>query len=200
MFHAISVRRFSGFARRSLTICGTCFAVSALVMMCPQPTPASPFTEFEPNNNFASGQILAPTDGTITLTGFREAGAGLEFNDFFRFNATAGDVITLRVLPSEIAGDSVLRLFNPGGILLAENDDCEDSFGLDSCIPNFSVLTTGLYGVGIRGVGNDTFNYTFTVTGLTPTQAVPEPTTLMLFGTGVAAIGALIRRRRDEDA
>lgn len=174
------------------------FGLTALVFISANDARADSFTEIEPNNSFLTGQVLTTRDGTITLNGFREAGNGLEFNDYFRFFVNAGDVLTLRVVPSNTTGDPVLRFFNSAGTLLLENDDCEDSFGLDSCIANFTITNSGLYGAGIRGIGNSTFNYVFTVNGLTPAAAtaVPEPVTLLLFGSGLIAIAARKRRQK----
>ena len=176
----------------------TWLTVAAAVLIFTQAARADSFVEVEPNDTFASGQVLATTDGAITLTGFREAGAGLAYNDHFRFLARAGDRITVRVSPASIDGDPVLALFGPAGSLLAENNDCEDSFGFDSCIPSFSVTTTGLYGAGIRGFGNSVFGYTFGVTGLSVAQGspVPEPATMLLLGTGLAAAHSRHRRRK----
>lgn len=170
--------------------------LAAFVLFDCQVSRADSYLEVEPNDSFATGQVLATSDGLISLAGYREANFGLGYNDFFRFSAAAGDVITLRVLPATLFdGDPVLALFNPAGAVVAENNDCEDSFGFDSCVRSFAVTSAGLYGAGVRGFGNSVFNYTLTVSGLTPAAApIPEPATIVTLGSGL--LGFLAARRR----
>lgn len=195
---------FASIMRRFLTNkLWTLLLLTAFALGNVQISRADSYVESEPNNSFATGQVLTTGDGVISVIGFRESGAGLGYNDFFRFNAAAGNVITLRALPATIFdGDPVLALFNPAEAVVAENNDCEDSFGFDSCVRSFALTTGGLYGAGVRGFGNSTFDYTLTITGLTPTTApIPEPATIMLLGSGLGGLAVrLVNRRRNRRA
>lgn len=184
--------------RRAIKTTAMWLFAAGLVVSNSQASRADSFNELEPNDTFAAGQLLITNDGTITLAGFREASGGLAYNDFFRFTANAGDVISVSVLPDSFEGDSVLALFGPAGVSLAENNDCEDSLGFDSCLNNFALTSTGLYGVGVRGFGDSTFDYTLSVIGLTPSIPVPEPASIVLLVTGVGAIATKLRKRKHD--
>jgi hypothetical protein len=163
---------------------------------------ATAFLELESNNTFASGQLLNFHDGTIEITGSR---VGNSSADFYRFFAEAGDVITA-VTNSPTGAcftqDPMHGLFNPAGSNVISDDD--SGSGCNSSIASFNIGTSGLWGLAVGswgdyafgGGGNSGWTYTTTITGLTPqTARVPEPSTLVLLGTGLLAVGFCARRQ-----
>jgi hypothetical protein len=163
---------------------------------------ATAFLELESNNTFATGQLLSFHDGIIEITGSRVGDASA---DFYRFFATAGDVITaLTNSPTGacITQDPMHGLFNPSGSSVISDDD--SGSGCNSSLAAFNISTTGLWGLGIVGFndfnfaggGSSGWTYRTIITGLTPEAArVPEPSTLILLGTGLLAVGYCARRQ-----
>lgn len=158
---------------------------------------AATFTDIEPNDSVATAQLLVH-DGSISLTGHREAIAENTYTDFFRFYAASGDALQLRLNVTSAGGDAYLRLLDGAGNFIAEDDD---SGGYPNSLLNYNVGSTGYYIAAARGFGNSVYDYQLTVTGLTadPTfgsAGVPEPAAwaMMLGGFGLA--GSAMRRRR----
>jgi len=163
---------------------------------------ATAFVELESNNTFASGQVLNFHNGTVEITGSRVGDASA---DFYRFFAEAGDIITA-VTNSPTGAcftqDPMHGLFNPAGSYMISDDD--SGSGCNSSIASFNIGTSGLWGLAVvafndfnfAGGGNSGWTYTTTITGLTPqTARVPEPSTLVLLGTGLLAVGFCARRQ-----
>lgn len=129
-------------------------------------------------------------------------------HNIYDFFGTAGDAVTLEIdAPATSWDDSQLFLFNSTGKLLAENDDILSWFDFRSRI-NFTLPANDTYYIGVTSYdndpnldgnniiinwqddGGDNFTYTLNVSGVTP---VPEPSTLLLFGSGL--FGVLLKKR-----
>jgi hypothetical protein len=163
---------------------------------------ATAFLELESNNTFATGQLLGFHDGTIEIAGSRVGDASA---DFYRFFAAAGDVITaVTNSPTGtcLTQDPMHGLFNPAGLYVTSDDDSGSA--CNSAIASFNITTTGLWGLavvgwedfGFDGGGNNGWSYSTRITGLTQeTARVPEPSTLVLLGTGLLAVGYCARRQ-----
>jgi Bacterial pre-peptidase C-terminal domain/PEP-CTERM motif len=166
------------------------FVAAAAAVLASTSAQATSFIEVEPNGSIATAQVLAH-NGSISLTGFREAININVFTDFFRFGATAGNTIVFRVNALG-GGDPLIRLLDSVGAVLAQDDD--SGGGLNSLI-TYNITQTGNYFAALRGFGNSTYNYRLTITGLTPTAAVPEPAAWALMILGFGLVGGAMRRR-----
>ncbi len=121
--------------------------------------------EVEPNDPVANAQLLTiGSDGTVTVNGAILNTAAHRDVDFYSFQATAGDVITVNIDGGMSADNSTgvwtdLAIFGPGGngplSLLSQSQygfpiDAPGSVSyLDARIDKFVVPTTGTYVVGV---------------------------------------------------
>ncbi len=141
---------------------------------------ASLLQESEPNNDILSAddlmssftdlggsQYLSRAQGTIS------AGSGGDW-DYFRVVAGSGDTLDVELRGAGSGngtlGDTILRLYDAAGNLLAENDDY---FGLESYISFTGFTYTGDYYIVADSYGGDTGTYmlftTLTTTNNPPT-------------------------------
>jgi hypothetical protein len=164
-----------------------------------------------------NGSVDGSDCGICGLNGI----AGL---DFWRFFATAGDVITIRGERTDINLDLSFTLYQGltgadtsttnghvfwqdgvsnlafGGMLgLAFRDDEIPHPGPhgDPLLNGFAITTTGDYTIVVgaaSGFGRPNTDYSLTLNGNTGAN-VPEPGTLALLGLGIAGFGAARRKK-----
>lgn len=175
--------------RRLFTTQGVLFGAFALIVVCSASAQADTLfidTESAANNDELVGQFLGPHDGTILLTG--SVGSD-DFLDTFSFIAAAGDQITVFSLTN--------FSLNNAFFFVPTSDGEEDVLMPSGATFSFTTQVSG--GVGFVVFGDLSIaNYQFRLTGLTPSAAgpIPEPTTILLLGTGLAGIAARIRKRK----
>ncbi|MGH9943757.1 MAG: PEP-CTERM sorting domain-containing protein [Pyrinomonadaceae bacterium] len=138
------------------------------------------------NFNFGSGNAIArapsdPTFGTFIITPDPNASGGI---------GQAGVTLTLDITPGDafslyaqqfIAGNEFSFMFSLTNNFLPGN--------------SFDGFTFQLYDASFGAL---LFEQTFDLTGAP--QAVPEPATMLLVGTGLAGLAGAMRQRRNKDS
>jgi subtilisin-like proprotein convertase family protein len=122
----------------------------------------------EPNDTLATATPLSfGSSGTAAFTGVtlgNGPGGNLDV-DLYRIDIPRGGLITAEVIARRLTNpstlDSVLRLFNANGEVLASNDNF---FAQDSYV-DFFVATGGTYYIGVSGFGNDDYNVNTVASG-----------------------------------
>jgi len=153
--------------------------------------------ESEPNNTLPTANpigVFSAPGGSVVVDGSIVPSDV----DWFQFTVTGpAQLVTATFgVPSSTLGNSILSLYDAGGVLITQDDD--------SGINNFSalqaILSAGTYYLVVTGfpdtgnVGNhsETFNYKMTV----GTNIVPAPGALALLGLAGTITGTRRRRRQ----
>jgi hypothetical protein len=123
--------------------------------------------------SLSSGNVVATTPDTTPVSTSSALTYGESIKGFidnttteinYTFSGTAGDVVTITMVADEGTNlDSVLKLLDPSGTLVAENDDAADlSLGrFNSQIIDFELPTSGEYTIvatRFNGAGNFTLS------------------------------------------
>lgn len=121
------------------------------------------YNEIEPNNSWATANLIPTHDGSLTISGSR---IGDNSADYFRFPALAADTLQATVCRG---GDPMLRLFDPSGTAEATDDDSGPGFmpTLSDAISSYGLWTTAVTGYphfGFSGGGGAGWNYTAKIT------------------------------------
>ena len=140
-------------------------------------TPTTPYSDFwaEPNDSLRRAREIALPFNSIPVSRFTEI-SDPDDVDFFRFQASAGQVITAEILSSQL--DTVIGLFNRRtGELLAADDD--SGAGILSRLV-FTVPADGEYAIAVStfpdfefdGGGEGAGRYVLSVTAAPATAAL----------------------------
>ena len=161
-------------------------ALVLAVLFCAGVPAAVIYNETEPNNTWATANVIAGHDGTLIINGSR---VGDSSADYFRFPALPG-LFTGTVCCS---GDPMLALFDPAGNMVAINDDY---YGLLPYIA-YNITSAGMWTIAVTGwpdwgfVGGGSTNWSYQATltfGSPANSEIPEPGTLGLLAAGLAGL------------
>ena len=97
--------------------------------------------------------VVEPTIGTITTTSDR---------DFYRYNGSAGDRITVRLNQRTGTLDPLLEVRDPSGVRIAVDDNGGD--GNNAQVTGLTLPRTGAYLLVVRDAGNATRTGSYTLT------------------------------------
>jgi hypothetical protein len=123
-------------------------AAAVLSLAASDPAAALAVAEVEPNDTLAGAQQIHTDDALIAVAGQRTFANPSD--DFYAFQVRGPGLLTISSSSLDLAADSIMGLFGPGGALLASNDDTGPSL-MSSISYDVPVGMTGWYTVGFSG-------------------------------------------------
>lgn len=165
-------------------------AAVIICLVCVKQAKADPITLTltNPNQVGTPGSTLVysgiitnagPASVSVTGAGMTYAGGALFGN--FLFTGTFAGSLPFTLAPGQSTGEIALATFT----------------FLPSYDGPFPATEFVVLGISVNSVNSEVASQTFTATAVAP-QTVPEPVTVLLFGTGLAALAARARgKRRD---
>jgi hypothetical protein len=166
-------------------------------------------TDFHADIHDAAGNNISTTAPNVSIT--RSGGAAS--HDYFRFTVDTAGTQGIFDVDSNGGSNTSLYLFDNSGTLLGSSQghaliDAGSTSLLDPFL-QYTFAAAGLYVIGIAGPNSSAADGGITGQPVLPTHsyainaslsAVPEPATLLLFGTGAAGLIYSHRRKRSSTA
>lgn len=158
------------------------------------PEPDGWIVEATSNDTFATAQLLTGHDLTVAGTI-----ADANDSDWYSLYLKPGDLMaasTSDLLGGDRGVDTILELWDPTGLLVADDDN---QYATRKSHLQYRLADTdpaGLWRLRVYGAYGTTGYYELAVNAFVRDADIPEPGTMVMFGTSLMALALLLRRKR----